>query len=84
MCQHLRVVRRVCRGMFPRIKNMMARCVAGDDGAVAAFLTMWDDYVFLHRVHMMHEEDVIFGAADEWHPHHSDPFQQVCLRLALV
>jgi len=40
-------------------------------------LALWDDYAFLARVHMVHEDDVIFPNADEYLPHHSDPFFDV-------
>lgn len=35
------------------------------------------DYLFFTRVHMLHEDDVIFNKADTFMPHHSDPFAEV-------
>ena len=66
----------LCRGMIPKVKEALAMAPQSVRAA-RAFLALWDDLCLVLDVHMKHEDDVIFPAADGWIPHHSDPFADV-------
>ena len=63
-----------CSGLVPKVKEALARAPQST-AAATAFLSLWDDLQLLMHTHMVHEDEVIFPAADDWMPHHSDVFE---------
>lgn len=66
---------------MPKVKRALVQA-SRSAAAAAAFVKLWDDLQLIMHTHMVHEDDVLFPAGNEWIPHHADPFEEVLLATA--
>jgi hypothetical protein len=63
------------RGIIGKLRHAL-EAAATVPRAAHALLALWDDYMLVMKTHMMHEDEVVFAAADSWIPHHCVPFEE--------